>query len=173
MPVFAGDPVYAADINTLGKVLAYGIRTTVTPSSSTWATSEVGSLRVDGISLKAGKLYFIMTNPISFVGSVVGDVVNARIRGNQAGVATTSSTELGHVRAYINNTSNGPVHSFTVDFTPTADTTTASFLLSVERAVSGTSSTGVRLWGNTSNEAVKLWVVDSGSIAPANTGVVI
>jgi hypothetical protein len=167
----SGDIIVVSD---LPYVIAggYGQRTTVTPSASTWTTTEAGSLRLDGLTLKAARMYEIRTNPLVLVPSVIGDVINVRIRVNNAGVATTASTEIGHIRAYGANVSQTDARTLTVPYFPPADTTTASVLLTLERAAAGGSSLGVRMWGNGGNESQQLWVVDMGP-APTNAGVVI
>lgn len=167
MPL-SGDIVQTSD---LPSVIAYGLRTTVTPVTG-WVTTEAGSLRLDNITMKAAKLYRIWTNPLNLVPSVLNDVINVRVRVSNAGVATVASTEIGHIRSNGFNTANGPLQNIEVEYNPAADTTTASVLLTVERAVAGTSSLGVRLWGNTGNESVQLYVADLGPLV-ANTGVVL
>jgi hypothetical protein len=160
----SGDFVFASDY-TLGSV-GRGRRTT--PSSNA-TTAELGVLRVDGVTMKTGRAYRIWTSPLNLKGSVAGDIVEAKIRVNETGTATISSTQFTHIRAYCNNASFTAVTPLTQYYEPSVDTTTASFLLSVFRAVAGTSSTGVQIYGSPT-EVIEVVIEDIG-LAVADTGV--
>jgi hypothetical protein len=157
--------VIAASTFTQGAV-ARGRRIT---ASSVATGTELGVLRVDSVVLTAGHAYMVFTSPLNIKGSVVGDIGDVRLRVNEGGTATTSSTQITHVRHYTNNASFTPLAPLVVYYEPAATTSVASFLLTVARVVSGASSTGVQL-GASSAEVLDLVICDIGTSVP-DTGV--
>lgn len=156
----AGDIIYASDFK-LG-VVGFGRRTT---SSGATITAETGYLRLDGIRLYAGRTYRVHTTPLNLKGSVVGDHPEARMRVNNAGTATTASTLIGSVRGYVGNAAVADARVLSVNYVPSGDTTTASFLLSLARVASGAGSTGVQMFASATT-VVEIAVVDEGPVQP-------
>lgn len=160
----AGEVVAASDFRN--GVVGRGNRQT--PSGAT-ITTEVGYLRVDGLTLYAARSYKIWTSPLALKGSVVGDIAEACLRVNTGGTATTSSTQVAHVRQYTDVAATPDLTPIAVHYTPGADTSTFSVLLSVVRNTAGGASTGVRLTAS-ATEPVDLVVEDIGPVV-ADTGV--
>ncbi len=159
-----GEPTYASDVNAAG-VIARGTRTTV----QTCTGSEIGILRLDNVALLSGHAYLIQPSILRVDMTVTTDRPKFLIRYNLTGTATTSSSAL----ARSERSGSEDLNSFPPPFGwifPVADTTAASFLLTMVRA----SGTGNILCppATASDEPITLSVIDYG-VAPADTGVVI
>lgn len=160
----AGDRLYASDFRN-GEA-HYGTRAT---SSGATITAETAYLRVDNLVLYSGRSYRFWTSPLSLKGSVVGDIVEARFRFSTAGPAGTANTLLNNVRAYINIAATPARLPLQARYSPGANLTTASLLLSIIRHTAGAGSTGVQLVAS-ATEPVDLVIEDMGP-AVANSGI--
>lgn len=136
---------------------ARGFRDTVFPTASTWTTTEAVVYRFDNITVKAGKIYTIQTSMLNLVASVVNDIATLRLRYNESGAATTSSTQFAQLRKKQTEVSNGDTAVLAGVYVPATDLTTFSVALTLARQAAGTSSTGVRLWGS-GTEPVHIWI---------------
>lgn len=109
LQVFAGDPVYASDLNNRpqGLIAQYSRKTSSTVNST---TTEVGYFRLDNIAVRAGYSYEVTwVRPIPSYATSASSAV-MRLRGSQSGNATPASTKLkgGESRVLTPaNTSNG------------------------------------------------------------------
>lgn len=148
-----------------GTVIARGRRTT----SSTGTTSEVGVLRLDGVSLISGRLYAVRTGLLALNGTVATDTFFARIRYDTTGAnATTSSTILPGADAQDeeNDASWHSTKSISALYVPGANQT-VSFLLTAGRLIgSGT----VTLQATATDRLIEMLVTDLG-VDVGDTGV--
>ena len=170
-----GFPVPAAVINDMSAELAarskagLGIvaRANRTTSSSS-TTSETGVLRLDNVAVSAGRMYRIWTSPMIFQSSVANDLINAHIRVNTSGTATTGSTQITGLVDTANSAS-GPQRTkgMTALWVPSS-TGVASILLSVSRD-GGSGSVALNA---ASTYPIDLVIEDTGA-DPGNTGVVL
>jgi hypothetical protein len=150
-----------ADVN-LRKASSRGIRTT----NSTTTTTEVGVLRLDGITVTLGRLYLIETSTLVLSSTVANDVLRCPLRASTAGAAGTGSTQVGMAQATMPNTTNpGPGLVARCLYVPGA-TGTLSVLLSVARQ-QGTGNVSILA---ASTFPIQLWVHDMGP-DPGDTGV--
>lgn len=129
-------------------------------SNSSTTTSEIGVLRLDSIPIVNGCLYIIESAPM-YILSTTGDIVNIRFRGNTAGAATTSSTQIGQGFQTITNSIQPTSGILRVRYLA-ATTGNLSVLLSVGRA-SGSGNTQV--FGESD-----FWVRVGSIIDPGDTG---
>ncbi len=136
---------------------ARGFRDTVFPTASTWTTTEAVVYRFDNITVKAGKIYIIQSSMLNLVASVVNDIATLRLRYNESGAATTSSTQFAQLRQKQTDTSNGDTGVISGVYVPATDLTTFSVALTLARQTAGSGSSGVRLWGS-GTEPVHLWI---------------
>ncbi|GGM53148.1 hypothetical protein ACFFX1_55045 [Dactylosporangium sucinum] len=105
-----------------------------TTASST-TTTEVGVVRIDNVPVSVGRLYRIWTSAVIFNSTVANDLIDARIRVNLAGTATTSSTQLGGLVENAHSAgSSQKTKAFTVPWVP-GSSGNASVLLSVARSL--------------------------------------
>lgn len=74
------------------RVVKWGYRDTA--SSNATSSSAVGVLRIDGIELKAGQDYTVITGTLHPTSSVSTDNIRLEIRYSTTGVATTASAVL-------------------------------------------------------------------------------
>lgn len=89
-------------------------------TNRTGITTEVGHMRIDGMSVVTGHLYRFRFTGVSF--SAVSTRVILRVRGSTTGTATTASTVFGH--AVVQTTavaSTGGTRECTAHFEATAD----------------------------------------------------
>lgn len=144
-----------------GTMIAYGNRQT----DKTYTGTEVGVLRLDSITVKAGFRYLIMSSSLR-LGVVTGETGKASIRYSTTGSATTSDTVLSSVEANV-NTAFTPAQTPAIitSYTP-ASSGTLSILLTVYR--SGGSG-NVTMTGN-SAQPIELYVVVAAA-DPGDTGV--
>lgn len=161
----AGTRVYASDAP---RVVKRGRRTTTT---GTITTTETGVLRVDDIPVFAGRAYMIKTSNVNLDTSVANDIADARIRVTQNAstgtAATTSSSQIGHFRNYIDDASQSNVNDITAFWFPSTDGY-LSVLLTCQR-VTGSGNIVVFC---SSAEILDLVIFDMGD-DPGDTGVVI
>lgn len=136
---------------------ARGFRDTVFPSASTWTTTEAVAYRFDNITVKVGKIYTIGSSNINLVASVANDIAALRLRYKESGPAGTSDTQFALLRMKQTETSNSDTAVISGVYVPTADLTTFSVAVTLARIAAGAGSTGVRLWGVTS-EPVHIWI---------------
>jgi hypothetical protein len=161
----AGDVILASDFRQ--GVIAQATRTTSTAAT---VTTEVGVLRMDNIQIYNGLAYEISVSPLALKGSVVGDIIESRIRVNTAGTATTSSTQITVLsRTYADAAASPDKASSSIWYYPTADSSTFSVLLTLSRNTAGGASTGVQMLGS-STDPIQL-VVKCVGTAPADSGV--
>lgn len=156
------------DATSKGRGLVkWGQRTT----ASLTTTTEVGVLRVDGISLVAGRQYRIWTSPLHMDSTVTNDEIRSRLRYNTAGTATTASAGLPGAMAHVRQTDANVSEdkSITVTYTP-ATNETMSLLLTVAR-IAGTGNVSLVNAPDAEN-TVQLMVEDIGP-AQAQSGVVL
>ena len=159
-----GEPTYASDINSAG-VVARGTRTTV----QTCTGAEIGIIRLDNITLLNGHAYLVLPSILRIDLTVTTDRPKFLLRYNLTGTATTSSFALARSERSGSEDLNSQPAPYGWIY-PTADTTTASVLLSMVRP----SGTGNILCppATASDEPITLSVIDYG-VAPSDTGVVI
>lgn len=144
-------------------VIARADRTT----SSSTTTTEVGVLRLDNIPIKAGRFYKVCVAGIILNSTVAGDLLEARIRGNTAGVATTGSTQFGSMADSSHSASGSQkVQPVQAMYPIPGGDVTLSVLLSIAR-VTGTGTVGIPVTAPQYN--IDMWVEDLG-IAPSDTG---
>lgn len=154
MTVYAGNIIYASDVNNLGGILARGRRS----SGSSTTTTEIGVLRIDDVPIIAGHLIKVWTSPIYVHSTVSTDVVAARVRYTTDGsTPTTSSTDLGRIQLMINNTSFPPAVPDQIFYVPTVNET-LSLLLTVAR-ITGSGTVDLV---NTATIDLDLVIEDSG-----------
>lgn len=145
-------------------VIARGRRTTATGNIT---TTETGVLRLDSVSVLAGRLYRISTSNINMDTSVANDICAARIRISTSGTATIASTQIANIRQTIDDATNSNIVPLNTFYAPSSDAT-LSVLLSAIR-VAGTGNLVVFCSGT---DILDLVVSDEG-VAPADSGVVI
>jgi len=161
----AGQTPTADEINvavSYGTVVGRGRRET----NSTAASAEQSVLRVDGISLKSGNLYWIASGPLRPVTTVANDVHSVILRIDVAGAAaTTSSSQLQNQR--VTSAATGTLDHVDIGafYVAVADVT-LSVLLSTARV----SGTGTIALGAASTVPIDLFVIDCG-VDPGDTGV--
>jgi hypothetical protein len=126
-------------------------------TDGTTTTTEIGVLRIDGMALKSGRHYVVLTSDIVISSSVNNDVITGRFRYTTDGTtATTSSTQLAQLNG-IFNFAAGAGMVITTEINPASDQT-VSLLLSVGR----TAGTGnVKFLGN-AVYPICIWVYDMG-----------
>ncbi|HSW66655.1 MAG TPA: hypothetical protein VLI54_05960 [Bacillota bacterium] len=140
-----------------GGIIARANRTT---NKGSITGTEVGILRIDNMTLVNGRRYAVYCSPSRFDSTVDTDITAMRLRLNQSGTATTSSTAL----IYAEEPDQRSMTCGTA-FTATADTTNASLLLSGIRTLGSGTSTWLADAGN-----FDMWVVDQG-VDVGDTGV--
>lgn len=162
---FSGDKPSAQEMTdaTRAGIVARGRRTT----SSASTTSEIGVLRLDGIALRAGRIYRIWTPPLASVSSLSGDNPGARLRYATSGAATTSSTILTTGVGYQSSFA-AVAQSLVAKYVPAADQTVSLILTAVRIGGSG----NVSIVTNAGNPDVEVIVEDTGRDV-GDTGVVL
>lgn len=167
MPTYAVGQRITAELfdelaNSTGKIVARGERTTA--SSSTSGSTELGVLRIDGITLTQGFAYMVTTGNMRYDLTVATDRVKANLRWSSSGSATNSSTLLGqweNVPAADLN-SGAPVFGFIY---PSSTFTNASVRLSIVRA----SGSGTFQAMADTGHGIQLMVIALGT-DPGDTG---
>lgn len=154
----AGEILDPADIP---RIIRRGRREAVFPTASTWTTTEAVVYRWDNIAVRAGKIYVIQTSPLNVVPSVVDDIGAVRLRYKESGPAGTGDTMLAQMRKKQTNTTSTDTVPLSTLYMPSGDLTTLSFALTLARIVSGSGSSGVRLWGSVA-EPLDLWITELG-----------
>jgi hypothetical protein len=148
-------------------LVAWATRSTDT---GTTGSADMGVLRLDSVSLRAGRQYKIWTTPLHLDGGTNNDEIRARVRYNTSGAASTSSTILPgstvHVRQADTNVSES--QTISTQYTPGADQT-MSLLLCIGRIAGGSS---MRIWNSDGDHTASLFVEDIGP-ALAHTSVVL
>lgn len=145
-------------------VIARFSRTTNTTGST--SVTFVADMRMDGVALKAGRLYRIATNNIQVDGNA-GDNIRAIIFFSTAGNAGTGSAVLPGAQANVDATAgsgSGGTVQIETHLVPASDAT-YSFLLAHARIAGGGSAI---LVGN-SDLPIQITVTDLGP-APASSG---
>lgn len=173
MTFFAGDTLDATDLNLppwgLG-MIAYGSRPSsngnagpITPSGST----STGVLRIDNITLKAGRRYLIESSDLRVDLGTATDRPRFELRLNTSGTATTSTAITARTEVGGADLNNMP-HLRRI-ITAGSDTSVASLLLSVTRP---TGSGSVLVMAGTDDETLWIGVTDLG-VSVSDTGVVL
>jgi hypothetical protein len=140
-----------------GTILARGNRT----SNKASITTEVGVLRIDGITIVAGRRYMVICNSSRVDSATSTDKFQHRIRVSEAGAATTSSTEVSYWES-ADQDSGMPMGFFTA----TTNSTTCSVLFTLARFGAGSST-----WQATDHDGgFCLEVFDCGE-DPGDTGI--
>ncbi|MBX6750936.1 MAG: hypothetical protein IRY85_14900 [Micromonosporaceae bacterium] len=124
--------------------------------------TEKGILRVDGIPIVSGRRYAIMVSPTRVNSIVSGDIWAQRLRLNQTGTATTSSTTVAYAEM-----NNGRSITLYAEFTATTTGNACSVLLTAQR----TSGSGAGTW-HVDGTTKTITIVDLGP-ALGNSGVVL
>lgn len=160
MAIAAGQIARAADIApalSIGAVVRRGERNT---NESGIDGTERGILRVDNIPIVAGRRYAVRCTPSRVLGGT--DQYALRLRVNQTGQATASSTQLCYAQmpAGSHMTPAG-------EFTATVTGSSCSVLLSVQR-ITGT-GTGT-WWAEGTDGSQIMSIVDMGD-DPGDTGI--
>lgn len=139
-------------------VVRRGHRETNYPIAPAWATAEVMAYRIDNIPVRAGKFYTVQTAQLNIIPSVTNDVGWVRIRYNESGPVTVANGTLLHTfRQQQIQTGQTNLGNITTLYTPSTDLTTLSVGVTISRAVAGSGSSGVRLWGSPS-EPLDFWI---------------
>jgi len=146
-------------------VIARGRRTT---STGNVTTTETGVLRIDNITMKAGKLYQISTGPINMDGTIDNDVGKIQLRLSTSGAATTSSTIIGYMRQTIDNNAQSNVVSLNEWYLSPTDATVSILMTLVRQAGTG----NVIVFCTSSGDILDM-VVQFAGTDPGDTGVVI
>lgn len=136
----------------------------ITDSTAT-AGTEQPVLQLDGIVLKAGRVYQFSTSTLLTVTTVANDLLGIRFRYSSTGTATIASTELEFTDSKNTATSSQGNVILTRSYSPAADET-GSLLLTVVR-LSGTGN--VQILGAAAYP-VEILVDDMGP-DPGDTGV--
>lgn len=165
MSALAGAIADPGQYNTdIRKLVARGRR--ITFSSTT--TTEVEVLRLDGVQVKAGRLYWITTGPVGVDTSVNNDGARLQLRmATASATATTSSTVLDLAQQLMPNAAHSEHFSVGAMY-PAASDDVLSVLLTVGRS---TGSGSVGTIGDPTYP-VDLMVWDCG-VDPGDTGVVL
>ena len=145
-------------------VVARGRRIT---STGNVTTTETGVLRIDNVTVKAGRLYQISTGPVNMDGSVDNDVGTVRIRVSTSGAATISSTLLGYMRQTIDNNTQSNVVNVNAWYLAPADATISILLSLIRQAGTG----NLIIFGSASD--ILDMVVQYAGVDPGDTGVVL
>jgi fructose-specific phosphotransferase system IIC component len=174
---FAGDVLDAADLEGppwgLGMVaygsrpIASGVAGPVTPSGA----AVQGVLRLDNITMTAGRRYLVMSSPLRMALATATDRGKFELRYNATGTATTSSAAISRSEIAV------PTGGFTNDsfppmrkvITPGSSTALASVLLCMSRP---TGTGAITAYGSTDDEQLWIAVIDQG-LAVADGGVTI
>lgn len=137
----------------------------VTNSSTT--TTEIDVLRLDGLALKAGRVYNFRTGSLQPVSSVANDYIAVKLRYSSTGTASTAgaSTVLMAAQARITGAGGNETVHADVMYAPAADET-GSLVLTIAR-VSGTGNASI---SGGATLPIDLCVYDCGP-DPGNTGV--
>lgn len=163
MPLLSADIPSADRWNNIGgRMIARGQRATAGTGST---GSEVPYMRVDGVSLRAGKIYRIFTGPIFLDASVANDVGRVLLRANNAGIATTASPIIGVAQAVVPNITFPEYVEIDSSYVPAGDET-LSLLLTIIRQT----GTGTIIVSTAATNPVELFVVVHGD-DPGDTGV--
>lgn len=160
-------PVGKVRANALNTALSYGrvIARGRRESTSTAASAETEVLRVDGISLTSGKVYWITAGSLLLDTTVANDVGRVRIRLSTSGAATTSSTQFASSNMTLDNATDGNnVHVGNL-YIPSGDETISILVTTVRQ--SGTGNISIVA---SSTNPLDLFVVDMGD-DPGDTGV--
>jgi hypothetical protein len=72
--------------------------TRITQITGVGTTTEVGYMRIDSISVRAGYTYEITVPRVNLTTSATAGIGYARLRASTSGAATTSSTPIGYYR---------------------------------------------------------------------------
>lgn len=164
MTAYAGQIASPSDYNNdTRKLIARANR--VTSSSTTTTESDV--LRLDGLALKAGRVYNFHTGSLQPVSSIANDYIAIKLRYSSTGTASTAgaSTVLMTAQSRITGASGNETAHADVLYVPAADET-GSLVLTISR-VSGTGNVSI---GSGATLPIELWVFDCG-VDPGNTGV--
>jgi hypothetical protein len=149
-------------------VLKRGRRTTSTGSVT---TTETGFLRLDNIPVASGRIYQINTTNINLDTSVDNDIGDVKCRvafaASPGTLATTSSTQLTHMRNTIDSAAQSNVLPMNAFYIAPSDGY-ISLLLSLVRVT----GTGNLIIFASSTEILD-FVVQYAGIDPGDTGVVL
>lgn len=163
MTAYAGNIIYATDVNNVGTVLKRSERTT---NGTTTTTTPQGYMRLDSIDIVSGNCYEVKTSPLIFESSVAGDLVTITLYGSTSGAATTSSTQLTAL-VDTSQTASGNQKTKGFSYLYAAATTGQLSLLIAYVRTSGTGN--VRINASATLPA-QLWVT-VGGVDPGDTGV--
>lgn len=146
-----------------GTMVAYGLRTT----AQTFSGTEIGVLRLDGVSMRLGYRYTVVAPSLRFA-VTSGETAKSSLRYSTSGAAATSDTVLQSVEANANSGFT-PAQSQTLmaTFTPGSNLT-FSVLLTLYRAGGSNNVT----MSSSSVQPIELFILAAGP-DPTNTGVVI
>ena len=136
----------------------------ITDSTATAAT-EIGVLQLDGLVLKAGRVYQFSTSTLLTIATVANDLLGIRFRYSNTGTATIASTELEFTDSKNTATSSQGGIVLTRSYSPAADET-GSLMLTIARA---TGTGNVQILGAAAYP-VEIFVDDMGP-DPGDTGV--
>lgn len=138
-------------------------------TAKTPITTEAGYLRLDDIPVINGRTYRISTSPLTLDSTVVAEVGVARIRAVQAvstgTQATTSSTQLGQIREYQDDSTNADLNVIIIYYYAVADG-----FLSVLLSAARITALGTFQFFASSTEPCDL-VVELVGADPGDTGV--
>jgi hypothetical protein len=150
-----------------GQIMARAERATVsTGTTTTTATSAQGVLRIDDITLRAGRLYRVAAPSLGLYSSTSGDVAVAQLtRTTDGSTPTASSTRLTHGRVEAFGTSVVHTCDLHAVYAPGGADVTFSVLLSIYRqSGSGT----IQAYG-AADWPILLLIEDLG-VDPGDTG---
>lgn len=164
MVVFAGDVAFADETNEAlktGTVIARGRRVT----NSTAAATEQSVLRLDNVSVLAGRVYWIGTGPLGLDTTVAADIGAATLRVQAGATATTASTRLASATGAMVNASFAESCDCGGFYVPAGDE-----VLSILLTTSRSNGTGNISLAASATAPIDLFVVDMG-VDPGDTGV--
>lgn len=162
-----GDFSIGGSISVTGKCPGTMIgRAERTTSTGTTTTAETGALRLDDISIYAGRAYLVASSGLIHDSSVAGDGMAARFRITTDGsTPTTSSTLFGGTLMNATSSSAQAIDSISRYYVPSSNETLSVILTFVRAAGTGnvnlTASTGF---------PIDIVIIDLGP-APTDTGV--
>jgi hypothetical protein len=165
----ATDSALAARVTVLethgGILIARGRRTT---NSSATTGAAVGVMRLPGVTVLAGRGYWVCTNSLLIDGTTTTDVVRAELRITTDGsVPTTASPVLAFAQDQIGNAAQGPGLVVLGYHAPGASDQTLSVLLDIT-LTAGTGSTIVV--GGGAGAVAEIFILDAG-VDPGNSGI--
>ncbi len=138
-----------------------------TTSSSTTTTTEIGVIRLDNLTLPAGRRFLFNVSPLIFNSTVAADLISVRLRASTSGAATTASTALADLVDTANTASGSQKTSgLVVPYSPSG-AETLSVILTLQRT-GGSGTVGLLVPASPTYD-IRLDAYDIG-VDPGSTG---